>query len=522
MSVLQDIRRKGLLAWLGALFDEAITRFTAGLSWNDLRGMLRGDPPGRPNPRLQLHSEAFWLHIKPSFYHESVTRLGYTFRLGWLATFLFVFETITGILLMIFYAPTPATAYGDILNLLSNVPLGSLMRDLHRAGAEAMVVVVVLHMARTFITGSYKKPRQFTWFTGVILLLMTLLLSFSGYLLPWDQLAYWAVTIGTSMAEAVPPPAVGNMINLVLRGAPDIGEAGLLRFYLLHVLFVPSLLLIFFFVHYYKVVHFSISLPASQEEIGQDTAKRIPADRRVYFLPDVMVDEIMLTALAVLALIVYATWLYTAPLEHHADPGITPFHTTAPWYFLWIQGMLKLGDKTLYGVIIPGIVFGVLFVLPYIDFNPSRRASDRKVILTVGVIFSIAMVVLSYMGTPKYGVSGTPAQEVIQEFIPMEGTGPVRALGYEGVPEGTFDSSKPDTFPKSGTEFARIFEEMHQAVTGPYAEGLPNGHVIMVVEPWQNNLKKVTMRVEWDAATAGQTDTLDKTIYLHADSQHGE
>ena len=103
--------------------------------------MLRGDPPGRPNPRLQLHSEAFWLHIKPSFYHASVTKLTHTFRMGWLSTFLFLLETITGIFLMVFYAPTPRTAYGDMLRILSNVPLGSLMRDLHRAGAEAMVVV---------------------------------------------------------------------------------------------------------------------------------------------------------------------------------------------------------------------------------------------------------------------------------------------------------------------------------------------------------------------------------------------
>ena len=180
MSVLQDLRSKGIRPVAAELADEAITRFTAGLSWNDLRGMLRGDPPGRPNPRLQLHSEAFWLHIKPSFYHASVTKLTHTFRMGWLSTFLFLLETITGIFLMIFYAPTPRSAYTDMLRILSNVPLGSLMRDLHRAGAEAMVIVVIFHMARTFITGSYKKPRQFTWFTGVILLLATLFLSFSG------------------------------------------------------------------------------------------------------------------------------------------------------------------------------------------------------------------------------------------------------------------------------------------------------------------------------------------------------
>ncbi len=178
-----------------------------------------------------------------------------------------------------------------------------MMRDMHRLGAELMVVAVTLHMVRTYLTGSYKAPRQFTWFTGVILLVLTLFLSFSGYLLPWDQLAYWAVTIGTSMAEAVPPPIVGETVNLLARGAPDIGANGLMRFYLLHVLFLPLALFLFFFVHYYKVVHFGISLPSDEEEVGQDTANKVPADRRVYFLPDVLLDEtavlIVFTALMV-------------------------------------------------------------------------------------------------------------------------------------------------------------------------------------------------------------------------------
>jgi len=520
MSVLQDLRSKGIGPVAATLADEALTRFTAGLSWNDLRGMLRGDPPGRPNPRLQLHSEAFWLHIKPSFYHASVTKLTHTFRMGWLSTFLFLLETITGIFLMVFYAPTPRTAYGDMLRILSNVPLGSLMRDLHRAGAEAMVVVVILHMARTFITGSYKKPRQFTWFTGVILLLATLFLSFSGYLLPWDQLAFWAVTIGTSMAEAVPPAPVGNAINLILRGAPDIGANGLLRFYLLHVLFVPALLLIFFFVHYYKVVHFGISLPAREEEVGQDTGKRVPADKRVYFLPDVMVDELMLVALSILAMVVYATFLYNAPLEHHANPLVTPFHTTAPWYFLWIQGLLKLGDKTLMGVVLPGVVFGGLAILPYVDFNPSRRASDRKLILSAGVVFALLMVILSYMGTPYYGVAGVPAQEVIQEFIPVEGVGPVRGLMYEELPVGQYDTADPASYPKEG-EFAKIFAEMNTEIK-KLPQGLPNGHAVVVIEDWQDGLKKLTMRILWDNTSSGQTDTFEKIIYVHRDSIYHE
>ncbi len=128
-----------------------------------------------------------------------------------------------------------------------------------------MVAFVALHMLRTYLTGSYKKERSFTWLTGVVLLLVTLFLSFSGYLLPWDQLAYWAVTIGTSMAESA--PIFGNEVNLLLRGAPDIGAGGLLRFYLLHVVFVPLLGILVLSIHYYKVSReHGISLPARIEE----------------------------------------------------------------------------------------------------------------------------------------------------------------------------------------------------------------------------------------------------------------
>ena len=240
----------------------------------DLREALRGDEPSRrPNPRLTPHADGFFLHIRPSFYHQAVTGNYPTFRLGFLSTFFFLLEVITGLFLMVFYTPSPIVAYDNMLEILGNVPMGQFMRDLHRLGAEGMVLFVTLHMTRTFFTGSYKRPRQFTWFTGVILLLVTLFLSFTGYLLPWDQLAFWAVTIGTSMAEAAPPEVVGTNVNLLLRGAPDIGAGGLLRFYLLHVFALPLVAIVFIFVHYYKVVLHGISLPPGMEEIGQDTAQ---------------------------------------------------------------------------------------------------------------------------------------------------------------------------------------------------------------------------------------------------------
>ena len=194
-------------------------------------------------------------------------QVNHTFRLGLLSTYFFILETFTGIFLMIFYAPTPERAYGDMLKILSGVPFGQFMRDIHRLGAEGMVIVVTLHMVRTFLTGSYKKPRQFTWLTGVILLLATLLMSFSGYLLPWDQLAYWAVTIGTSMADKA--PVVGASTKLLLLGAPSIGAGGLLRFYLLHVLFVPLAIIFVFFIHYYKVVRVAFRCPRRKRKWGR-------------------------------------------------------------------------------------------------------------------------------------------------------------------------------------------------------------------------------------------------------------
>ncbi|MBK8795176.1 MAG: cytochrome b N-terminal domain-containing protein [Anaerolineales bacterium] len=176
------------------------------------------------------------------------------------------------------------------------------MRDIHRLGAEMMVLIVTAHMVRTYLTGSYKAPRQFTWFTGVILLVLTLFLSFSGYLLPWDQLAFWAVTIGTSMAEAVPPKVVGETVNLLARRrtSASMGCCASTCCMCFSCRWRSSCSS---FAHYYKVVHFGISLPSNEEEVGQDTANKVPADRSRYFLPDVMIDEtaflIVFTALMV-------------------------------------------------------------------------------------------------------------------------------------------------------------------------------------------------------------------------------
>jgi quinol-cytochrome oxidoreductase complex cytochrome b subunit len=550
-KLVNQLRTTGVKATLAQRLDDAFTRFTSGLTLNDVRGVLRGDPPAKPNPRVKPHTEGFWFHIRPTFYHEAVTTLYPTFRLGLLSALFFLWETITGLVLMIFYTPAPANAYRDMIEIMTNVPFGKFMRDLHRIGAEGMVISVTLHMMRTFITGSYKKPRQFTWFTGVVLLIVTLFLSFSGYLLPWDQLAFWAVTIGTSMADAA--PLIGREVNLLLRGAPDIGAGGLLRFYLFHVLLFPLIGLVFVFVHYYKVVRFGISLPPEMEPVGEDNARKVPLDKRVNFLPDIATNEIMYTAVtfAVLA-VLSATW-FAAPLENHANPRQTPLHTVAPWYFYWLQGLLKIPNvipglgfldsffanvvgitpKIMWGVIMGPALIGILFIVPYIDPNPSRRYGDRKIMLALGAAFTALIVYLSLAGRPLgvpltgFGyVGGDPAVEVGQEFIPDEGEGAVKALKFEAMLPGKYEvTGSPGT---GSEELDHLIKEINDNISIRKQSADPLGNVMpqdakgsIEIAEIQGDLKKFTLNIDYTDKN-GAAQKFTKGIYLHKESGYHE
>jgi quinol-cytochrome oxidoreductase complex cytochrome b subunit len=234
------------------------------------KSIFRHGYPDNSRTRAMAILSNVFLHLHPVKTRDSGIRVGYTWCMGGITFFLFLVETITGILLMFYYRPTAEYAYSDIIALREHVPLG-IMRELHRWGAHAMVLSVWLHMFRVFMTGSYKPPREFNWAIGVILLVLTLLLSFTGYLLPWDQLAMWAVTVGSNMARATPflgyegPGAaflkIGDM-NLVHAGDDArfgllagrmVGEATLLRFYVLHCIFIPFVATILMAVHFWRV-----------------------------------------------------------------------------------------------------------------------------------------------------------------------------------------------------------------------------------------------------------------------------
>jgi quinol-cytochrome oxidoreductase complex cytochrome b subunit len=555
-SFLDDIKEKGLKKAIFEGVDNIVERVTAGMNIQDIREALRGEnPTRRPNPRLQPHADGFWLHMRPSFFHKDMTGLYPTLRLGWLSTYFVVFEAITGMILMVWYTPSPQVAYSNMIDMLSNVPLGQLMRDLHRLGAEAMVLIVTLHMLRTFFTGSYKKPRQFTWFTGVILLFATLFLSFSGYLLPWDQLALWAVTIGASMIEATPPQIVGENLNLLVRGGPEMGANGLLRFYLMHVLLFPAILFIFTGVHYYKVIVHGHSLPPQKENIGEDTAKRVPLDKRVYFIPDVMTSEIMWVGVTTLVMVVLCVWFYHAPLENHADPQITPIGTTAPWYFLWIQGALKLGDKVLWGVIFPGVYLAFVAIVPYIDTTKSRRYADRRFALTVCFLLMSFTTILSYMGLAEYGVASSADVKVIHEMT-MEPAhnhmGKLLPIPYDQLVVGAYTTHQfhSDTPDSAVIEFNRELDEsglraglrselnkahlasnlqglpfvaipdsapaLHHAMEhfshliDKYSDELYNGWGAVIITQNQAGLKRVDVVVSWDEVELTTTGAVVK------------
>lgn len=200
--------------------------------------------------RAGAHWSNFFLHIYPVKVRREELHFRYSWYLGVASLVLFASLVASGIYLMFFYVPSPTTAYADIQVLQTQVGFGQFMRNVHRWSAHLMVVAVIAHMVKVFYRGAYKPPREFNWVVGVMLLLMTLLLSFTGYLLPWDQLAFWAITVGTSLATFV--PLIGEEISRLLLGGPQVSSATLLRFYVLHVAVLPTVVVIIISIHLWR------------------------------------------------------------------------------------------------------------------------------------------------------------------------------------------------------------------------------------------------------------------------------
>ncbi|MBE3597382.1 MAG: cytochrome b N-terminal domain-containing protein [Limnochordaceae bacterium] len=229
------------------------------------RSIYREGYPTTPRTRVAVILNSLALHLHPVRVPRRATRVTYTWGLGGLSVYMFVLLTITGVFLMWYYIPSTQDAYWSIRFIESEVTFGQFMRNLHRWAAHGMVIIVFLHMCRVFYTGAYKPPREFNWVIGVALLTITFLLSFTGYLLPWDQLAYWAITVGTNMGGAT--PFIGDQVRRMLLGGLDIGQATLVRWYTLHVIFLPLLTIVLMSLHFWRVrKDGNISTPVLEDE----------------------------------------------------------------------------------------------------------------------------------------------------------------------------------------------------------------------------------------------------------------
>jgi quinol-cytochrome oxidoreductase complex cytochrome b subunit len=239
---------------VAAALDKTDEKVRGSQAWNAIfrpGSVYRRGYTDSPRNRSYVIMNNVLYHLHPVKVKRHAVKVSYTLCLGGLSFFLFILLTVTGIFLMFFYRPTQASAWTDIQTLETAVTFGSLVRNMHRWAAHLMVLSVFLHMCRVFYHGAYKAPREFNWIIGVILLTLTLLLSFTGYLLPWDQLALWAVTVGTNMMGYT--PVFGSSVKYVLLGSKEISGDTLLRWYVLHVLLLPFVIVIFMAVHFWRV-----------------------------------------------------------------------------------------------------------------------------------------------------------------------------------------------------------------------------------------------------------------------------
>jgi cytochrome b-561 len=392
------------------------------------RSIFRHPQLDTPRGRALQSFSNFFLHVYPVKVPRRVLRLRYSWRLGYIAAVLFGILVVTGVYLMFFYTPSVTSAYGDMQKLRTGVGFGQLIRNVHRWSAHLMVLVVVAHLARVFLAGAYKKPREFNWVLGVGLLLMTLAFSFTGYLLPWDQLSYWAVTVGTNLVNYI--PIGGRLVRELLIGGDQIGQTTLLRFYALHVSVLPVLLVLFLAVHIWRVRKdgFAVvnpsagvfveeaTLPDEVEAQKPDqpsesrvrvlgvverqsvTAEERTTDESLFTWPHLLARHVVV-GLGVAATVLVLGVLFRAPLRDLANPNLTPEPAKAPWYFAGLQELLSHFDPLVAGILIPTGAVLIIVLLPYLDRNLATEARSRKVAILLFLTLLGIAVILTVIGT---------------------------------------------------------------------------------------------------------------------------
>jgi len=390
------------------------------------RSIFRVGLPASNLERAQAAISSFLLHVQPAKVNRRVLKFRTTLGLGLISLYLFVILTATGVLLMFYYVPATDYAYQNMKDLEFVVTAGQVLRNMHRWAAHLMVLFVVLHMCRVFYTGAYKRPREFNWVLGVMLFLLTLALSFTGYLLPWDQLAYWAITVGTSIAGYA--PVVGQKLKFMFLGGHVVGESALIRFYVLHVIVLPLAAVMLIAVHLWRVrKDGGLARPDEPQPMQEDlTPAQLPVTKtyglmelargttpavginpedEVFTWPHLVFRELLLFMATVAVLLVLAIF-WNAPLEQIANPVHPPNPAKAPWYFLGLQELVAY-SAFWGGVVVPALLVTALMALPYVDRKRKGVgvwfSRERKVALTVFTICLSVAVVLTVIGTAFRG-----------------------------------------------------------------------------------------------------------------------
>jgi len=389
----------------------------------------------------------FLLHWFPAKVSRAAMAWTYSFWLGTITAALFLLLTLSGLPLLFLYVPSVERAYQSVKDIEYVITFGRWLRAVHRVAAHAMVVTVVLHLARVFFTGAYKngiarnQQREWNWVIGVVMLLLTLFLSFTGYLLPWDQLAFWAVTVGTNIASAI--PGIGPGVRELLIGGRAIEQATLIRFYVLHIFFLPAGVAILFAYHMWRVRKDGGLARADREEIAATPREVAPSPTKTYTLlgvargtaptvtarsleaPETSVNAVpdlarraMIATLGTIAVVSILSVFIASPLEEPANALITPNPAKAPWYFLWLQeivtdttihlGSITINGAFIGGVVLPGLLIGLLTVWPWLDRSPRHATGlwfprERRTQNLVFIGVMVGIVLLTYIGMELRG-----------------------------------------------------------------------------------------------------------------------
>jgi quinol-cytochrome oxidoreductase complex cytochrome b subunit len=386
------------------------------------RSIFRVGIPQSNLERAQAAMSSFLLHVQPAKVHKRTLRFRSTLGLGLICLYLFFILIGTGVLLMFYYTPATEHAYQNMKDLEFVVTAGLVLRNMHRWAAHLMVIFVVLHMCRVFYMGAYKPPREFNWVIGVMLLLLTLGLSFTGYLLPWDQLAFWAVTVGANIASYA--PFVGEHFRFLLLGGTEVGQSALLRFYVLHVMVLPTIAGFLIAVHLWRVrkdgglarpdeADWSQQQMALSEapptktyglmELAKGATPQVGAkpEDEVFTWPHLVFREVLLLMLTFAAVLMLAI-CWDAPLEEPANPVHPPNPAKAPWYFLGLQELV--GYSAFWGgVVVPTLIVVALVALPYIDRKRKGVgvwfSRERRVAVTIFSVCLGAAIVFTVIGS---------------------------------------------------------------------------------------------------------------------------